>query len=104
VSALAHGFAGVGLAAGLAGAGVPGPRRDRLALVVLAVAGTAFVLRYATEDPEPYSIPIVIALSLLAGRGTAWIEDRTRIGARVGVVALIAIPLAVSFTSHDLSS
>jgi tetratricopeptide (TPR) repeat protein len=115
ISALTRGFAGVGLLAGIVGAilpaaiGDPNDRRLRNALVVLGAAGAAFVLRYATEDPDSYALPIVIAIAMLTGRAVRGLEVRlpaqSARAAGIGSAILVtAVPLAVGWHTHDLSA
>jgi tetratricopeptide (TPR) repeat protein len=115
ISALTRGFAGAGLLAGIGGALLPpakgdsNDRRFRSALVVLGAAGAAFVLRYATEDPDSYALPIVIAIAMLAGRAVRWLEVRlpnqqARVAGIGSGFLVTALPLLLGWRTHDLSA
>jgi tetratricopeptide (TPR) repeat protein len=104
---LRTGGVGVALALGVLGAVVPhrddpADRRRRLAALALAAGGVLFLLRYGTEDPEPYALPIVLALVLLAARAIAWIPLRGL--AVAAATAMVLVPVASGIRRFDRSS
>lgn len=114
---LAHvlqaGSVGVALVLGVLGAVLPrrddpADRRSRLAALALAAGGVLFMLRYGTEDPEPYALPIVLAVVVLAARAIAWIGKggtaTHRVLAIAAAAAMVLVPAVSGIKRFDRSS
>lgn len=98
---LVSGLAVTGAVAAFAGArGLK--TRDRWAMVLLAAAGVAFALRYATEDVDVFLIPTIVAVGVLAAGAVAVLEVRaSRVIAAVVAGLIVAIPLAANARRAD---
>ena len=75
------------------------PRWSRWAIVLLAAAGIAFGLRYATEDVDVFLLPAVLAMALAAAGSVRAAEGNLgQVAATLLAAALVAIPLASNFS------